>query len=109
MARASPHCDPEPAERPPEILLHIPVDVASGAVLLCAKSCAHLAGHLGFFGEVANIVEGKYPISYDLRSRSNMGIFLAGATSVVGIRLLPFMLADGYVIAAMTRTQGKAP
>jgi hypothetical protein len=64
---------------------------------------------LGFFGEVANIVEGKYPISYDLRSRSNMGIFLAGATSVVGIRLLPFMLADGYVIAAMTRTQGKAP
>jgi hypothetical protein len=64
---------------------------------------------LGFFGKVANIVEGKYPISYDLRSRSSMGIFLASATSVVVIRLLPFMLADGHVIAAMTRTQGKAP
>ena len=38
-----------------------------------------------------------------------MRIFLAGATSVVGVRLLPFVLADGYVIAAMTRTQGKAP
>jgi hypothetical protein len=37
-----------------------------------------------------------------------MGIVLAGATSVVGIRLLSLMLADGHVIAAMTRTQGKA-
>ena len=34
-------------------------------------------------------------------------IFLAGATGVIGIRLLPRMLAEGHVIAAMTRTPGK--
>lgn len=36
-----------------------------------------------------------------------MRIFLAGATGVIGVRLLPLMLAEGHVIAAMTRTQGK--
>jgi nucleoside-diphosphate-sugar epimerase len=36
-----------------------------------------------------------------------MRIFLAGATGVIGIRLLPLLLAEGHVIAAMTRTQGK--
>jgi nucleoside-diphosphate-sugar epimerase len=36
-----------------------------------------------------------------------MRIFLAGATGLIGIRLLPLMLADGHVVAAMTRTQGK--
>ena len=36
-----------------------------------------------------------------------MRIFLAGATGLIGIRLLPLMLADGHVIAAMTRTQAK--
>ena len=36
-----------------------------------------------------------------------MRIFLAGATGVIGVRLLPLMLADGHVIAAMTRTRGK--
>ena len=36
-----------------------------------------------------------------------MRIFLAGATGVIGIRLLPLMLAEGHVVAAMTRTQGK--
>jgi hypothetical protein len=36
-----------------------------------------------------------------------MRIFLAGATGVIGIRLLPLMLAQGHVIAAMTRTPGK--
>lgn len=36
-----------------------------------------------------------------------MRIFLAGATGLIGIRLLPLMLAEGHVIAAMTRTQGK--
>jgi uncharacterized protein YbjT (DUF2867 family) len=36
-----------------------------------------------------------------------MRIFLAGATGVIGIRLLPLMLADGHVIAAMTRTRAK--
>lgn len=36
-----------------------------------------------------------------------MRIFLAGATGLIGIRLIPLMLAEGHVIAAMTRTQGK--
>ena len=36
-----------------------------------------------------------------------MRIFLAGATGVIGIRLLRLMLAEGHVIAGMTRTQGK--
>ena len=36
-----------------------------------------------------------------------MRIFLAGATGVIGIRLIPLMLAEGHVIAAMTRTPGK--
>jgi len=36
-----------------------------------------------------------------------MKIFLAGATGVIGARLLPLMLADGHVIAAMTRTREK--
>jgi nucleoside-diphosphate-sugar epimerase len=36
-----------------------------------------------------------------------MRVFLAGATGVIGIRLLPLMLADGHAIAAMTRTPEK--
>lgn len=36
-----------------------------------------------------------------------MRIFLAGATGVIGVRLLPLMLAEGHVIAAMTRTPAK--
>lgn len=36
-----------------------------------------------------------------------MRIFLAGATGVIGIRLLPLMLAEGHVVAAMTRTTEK--
>jgi len=36
-----------------------------------------------------------------------MRIFLAGATGVIGTRLLSLMLAEGHVIAAMTRTQRK--
>jgi uncharacterized protein YbjT (DUF2867 family) len=36
-----------------------------------------------------------------------MRIFLAGATGVIGVRLLPLMLADGHVVAAMTRTPAK--
>jgi nucleoside-diphosphate-sugar epimerase len=37
-----------------------------------------------------------------------MRIFLAGATGVIGVRLLPLMLAEGHIVAAMTRTSGKA-
>ena len=36
-----------------------------------------------------------------------MRIFLAGATGLIGVRLLPLMLADGHVVAGMTRTPGK--
>jgi nucleoside-diphosphate-sugar epimerase len=36
-----------------------------------------------------------------------MRIFLAGATGVIGVRLMPLMLGEGHVIAAMTRTPGK--
>lgn len=36
-----------------------------------------------------------------------MRIFLAGASGVIGIRLLPLMLAEGHVVAAMTRTAAK--
>ena len=36
-----------------------------------------------------------------------MRIFLAGATGLIGIRLLRLMLAEGHVIAAMTRTSQK--
>jgi len=38
---------------------------------------------------------------------SGMRIFLAGATGVIGVRLLPLMLAEGHVVAAMTRTPEK--
>lgn len=37
-----------------------------------------------------------------------MRIFLAGATGVIGIRLIPLMLAERHVVAGMTRTPGKA-
>lgn len=36
-----------------------------------------------------------------------MRIFLTGATGVIGIRLLSLMLAEGHVVAAMTRTPRK--
>jgi nucleoside-diphosphate-sugar epimerase len=36
-----------------------------------------------------------------------MRIFLAGATGLIGSRLLRLMLAEGHVIAGMTRTSGK--
>jgi hypothetical protein len=36
-----------------------------------------------------------------------MRIFLAGATGVIGVRLVPLMLAEGHIVAAMTRTPEK--
>jgi nucleoside-diphosphate-sugar epimerase len=36
-----------------------------------------------------------------------MRIFLAGATGLIGIRLLSHMLAEGHVVAGMTRTKEK--
>ncbi|HEX6521869.1 MAG TPA: NAD(P)H-binding protein [Streptosporangiaceae bacterium] len=37
-----------------------------------------------------------------------MRIFLAGATGVLGIRILRLLLAEGHTVAAMTRSPGKA-
>lgn len=34
-------------------------------------------------------------------------IFLAGATGVIGVRLLPLLLAEGHTVAAMTRSESK--
>ena len=37
-----------------------------------------------------------------------MRIFVAGASGVIGIRLVPRLVADGHVVAGMTRTSSKA-
>lgn len=38
-----------------------------------------------------------------------MRIFLAGATGVIGVRLVPLLVAAGHTVAGMTRTPAKAP
>jgi len=35
-------------------------------------------------------------------------IFVAGASGVIGIRLVPLLVADGHTVAGMTRSPGKA-
>jgi len=37
-----------------------------------------------------------------------MRVFLAGASGVLGVRLVPLLVADGHVVAGMTRTPEKA-
>lgn len=37
-----------------------------------------------------------------------MRIFLAGASGVIGVRLVPLLVAGGHVVAGMTRSPGKA-
>jgi len=37
-----------------------------------------------------------------------MRIFLAGASGVIGVRLIPLLLAAGYEVAGMTRSSDKA-
>ena len=37
-----------------------------------------------------------------------MRIFLAGASGVIGVRLVPLLVAEGHIVAGMTRTQAKA-
>jgi nucleoside-diphosphate-sugar epimerase len=37
-----------------------------------------------------------------------MRVFLAGATGVLGIRLVPLLVADGHVVAGMTRSETKS-
>jgi uncharacterized protein YbjT (DUF2867 family) len=34
-------------------------------------------------------------------------IFLAGASGVIGVRLVPLLVADNHVVAGMTRSPGK--
>ena len=36
-----------------------------------------------------------------------MRIFVAGATGVIGIRVVPLLVADGHAVMGMTRTPGK--
>lgn len=36
-----------------------------------------------------------------------MRIFLAGATGVIGIRLIPLLVGDGHIVAGMTRSPAK--
>jgi uncharacterized protein YbjT (DUF2867 family) len=36
-----------------------------------------------------------------------MRIFLAGASGVIGVRLIPLLVADGHEVAGMTRSPGK--
>jgi nucleoside-diphosphate-sugar epimerase len=37
-----------------------------------------------------------------------MRIFLAGASGVIGVRLVPLLVAAGHIVAGMTRSQEKA-
>jgi uncharacterized protein YbjT (DUF2867 family) len=37
-----------------------------------------------------------------------MRVFLAGATGVIGTRLLPLLIAEGHTVTGMTRSPGKA-
>lgn len=37
-----------------------------------------------------------------------MRVFLAGASGVIGRRLVPLLVADGHEVAGMTRSEGKA-
>jgi nucleoside-diphosphate-sugar epimerase len=37
-----------------------------------------------------------------------MRIFLAGASGVIGVRLIPLLVADGHEVAGMTRSLQKA-
>ncbi|MGV9435633.1 NAD-dependent epimerase/dehydratase family protein [Nocardia sp. NPDC003648] len=37
-----------------------------------------------------------------------MRIFLAGATGVIGTRLLPLLIGAGHEVAGLTRSPGKA-
>ena len=37
-----------------------------------------------------------------------MRVFLAGASGVIGLRLVPLLIADGHRVAGMTRTPSKA-
>ena len=37
-----------------------------------------------------------------------MRVFIAGASGVIGVRLIPLLAADGHEVAGMTRSAAKA-
>ena len=37
-----------------------------------------------------------------------MRVFVAGASGVIGVRLIPLLAADGHAVAGMTRSAAKA-
>jgi nucleoside-diphosphate-sugar epimerase len=43
-------------------------------------------------------------MSKPMRDRPTLRIFLAGATGVIGIRLLPLLVDEGHTVAGMTRS-----
>lgn len=45
--------------------------------------------------------------SENLHAEAKLRIFLAGATGVIGIRLLPLLISAGHAVAGMTRSEGK--
>ena len=49
----------------------------------------------------------QQPVSGCLGCRS-VRIFIAGASGVIGVRLIPLLAADGHTVAGMTRSLGKA-
>ena len=51
---------------------------------------------------------GTVPVmSEQTKTDTNMRIFLAGASGVIGIRLLPLLAGAGHVVAGMTRSPSK--
>lgn len=48
------------------------------------------------------------PVSADEGIGVQMRIFVAGATGVIGARLVPLLVGAGHVVAGMTRSQEKA-
>ena len=45
--------------------------------------------------------------SENVHDRPRLRIFLAGATGVIGIRLLPLLIAEHHTVAGMTRSPEK--
>lgn len=41
-------------------------------------------------------------------AKGRLRVFLAGATGVIGVRLVPLLIASGHTVAGLTRSPGKA-
>jgi len=44
----------------------------------------------------------------DERAADSLRIFIAGASGVIGIRIVPLLVLAGHTVAGMTRTPSKA-